>query len=197
MALADELERAARRADDDQPRAVQRRGAARGTRRRDHPDRAALRPQQLRGADHDGTLEIGGAVEQPDHAHPRRPARDAGGRARRHARMRRERAPRDAAAAGRRAMGRLRRLDRPLEGRAPARGARAGEAARTGVEVRFDGADHGSYILNPVLKNIDASDLSFERSLTLVHAADPAAEILIAYEMNGEPLNPDHGARSG
>ena len=64
----------------------------------------------------------------------------------------------------------------------------------TGVEVRFAGADHGSYILNPVLKNIDASDLSFERSLTLVHAADPSAEILIAYEMNGEPLNPDHGS---
>jgi DMSO/TMAO reductase YedYZ molybdopterin-dependent catalytic subunit len=64
----------------------------------------------------------------------------------------------------------------------------------TGAEVRFAGADHGSYILNPVLKNIDASDLSFERSLTLVHAADPSAEILIAYEMNGEPLNPDHGS---
>ncbi len=64
----------------------------------------------------------------------------------------------------------------------------------TGVEVRFAGADHGSYILNPVLKNIDASDLSFERSLTLVHAADPSAEILVAYEMNGEPLNPDHGS---
>ena len=64
----------------------------------------------------------------------------------------------------------------------------------TGVEVLFAGVDHGSYILDPVLKDIDASDLSFERSLTLVHAADPAAEILIAYEMNGEPLNPDHGA---
>lgn len=64
----------------------------------------------------------------------------------------------------------------------------------TAVEVRFAGADHGSYILNPVLKDIDASDLSFERSLTLVHAADPSAEILIAYEMNGEPLSPDHGS---
>ena len=64
----------------------------------------------------------------------------------------------------------------------------------TGVEVLFAGVDHGSYILDPVLKDIDASDLSFERSLTLAHAADPAAEILIAYEMNGEPLNPDHGA---
>ena len=64
----------------------------------------------------------------------------------------------------------------------------------TAAEVLFAGADRGSYILNPVLKDIDAADLSFERSLTLVHAADPAAEILIAYEMNGEPLNPDHGA---
>jgi DMSO/TMAO reductase YedYZ molybdopterin-dependent catalytic subunit len=64
----------------------------------------------------------------------------------------------------------------------------------TATEVLFAGADRGSYILNPVLKDIDAADLAFERSLTLVHAADPAAEILIAYEMNGEPLNPDHGA---
>ena len=63
-----------------------------------------------------------------------------------------------------------------------------------GVEVLFAGTDHGSYILSPVLKDIDASDLSFERSLTLVHAAAPAAEVLLAYEMNGEPLNPDHGA---
>src|SRR5216117_4144477 len=52
----------------------------------------------------------------------------------------------------------------------------------TGVEVLFAGVDHGSYILDPVLKDIDASDLSFERSLTLAHAGDPAAEILIAYE---------------
>jgi DMSO/TMAO reductase YedYZ molybdopterin-dependent catalytic subunit len=28
----------------------------------------------------------------------------------------------------------------------------------------------------------------------LAHASDPAAEILIAYEMNGEPLPADHGA---
>src|SRR3954469_23561058 len=34
----------------------------------------------------------------------------------------------------------------------------------SGVEVLFAGTDHGSYILNPVLKDIDASDLSFERS---------------------------------
>ncbi len=68
------------------------------------------------------------------------------------------------------------------------------EPLDTGVEVLFAGGDHGSYILNPVLKDIDASNLSFERSLALVHAADPSSEILIAYEMNGEPLNPDHGA---
>jgi DMSO/TMAO reductase YedYZ molybdopterin-dependent catalytic subunit len=36
--------------------------------------------------------------------------------------------------------------------------------------------------------------LSFERSLSLAHAIEPTAEILIAYEMNGEPLSPDHGA---
>ena len=68
------------------------------------------------------------------------------------------------------------------------------EPLDTAVEVLFAGADHGSYILNPVLKDIDATDLTYERSLTLVHAADPSAEILIAYEMNNEPLNPDHGA---
>src|SRR5215204_4442280 len=62
-----------------------------------------------------------------------------------------------------------------------------------GVEVRFDGADHGAY-LKPVLAETDQSDLRFVRSLTLAVATDPAAEILIAYEMNGEPLIPDHGA---
>ena len=31
------------------------------------------------------------------------------------------------------------------------------------------------------------------RSLALEHASDAVAEILIAYEMNGEPLNADHG----
>lgn len=66
--------------------------------------------------------------------------------------------------------------------------------AADGLEVRFEGADHGPYHLQPVLAEIDPSDLTFVRSLTLAHAADPAAEILIAYEMNGEPLSPDHGA---
>jgi DMSO/TMAO reductase YedYZ molybdopterin-dependent catalytic subunit len=68
------------------------------------------------------------------------------------------------------------------------------QPAAGGVEVYFAGADHGPYLLAPVLPDIDASDLAFERALTLAHATDPQAEILIAYEMNGEPLNPDHGA---
>jgi DMSO/TMAO reductase YedYZ molybdopterin-dependent catalytic subunit len=63
-----------------------------------------------------------------------------------------------------------------------------------GIEVRFQGADHGHYHLNPVLTHINRDNLTFERSLPLAHATDRAAEILIAYEMNGEPLNRDHGA---
>jgi DMSO/TMAO reductase YedYZ molybdopterin-dependent catalytic subunit len=66
--------------------------------------------------------------------------------------------------------------------------------ASDGVEVRFQGADHGRYHLQPVLAETNKDDLTFERALPLAHAADPAAEILIAYEMNGDPLSPDHGA---
>src|SRR3954471_10599515 len=66
--------------------------------------------------------------------------------------------------------------------------------APEGVDVRFSGADAGAYHLNPVLADTDRDDLRFVRALPLAHAADPAAEILIAYEMNGEPLRPDHGA---
>src|SRR3954447_8414033 len=63
-----------------------------------------------------------------------------------------------------------------------------------GVDVRFEGADHGAYHLKPVLAETSRDDLTFVRALPLAHAADPAAEILIAYEMNGEPLPADHGA---
>ena len=66
--------------------------------------------------------------------------------------------------------------------------------AADGVDVRFEGADHGGYHLQPILPDTNKDDLTFERALPLTHAADPAAEILIAYEMNGEPLAPDHGA---
>ena len=63
-----------------------------------------------------------------------------------------------------------------------------------GVDVRFEGADHGAYHLTPVLPDTDRGDLSFVRALPLATAIDPAAGILIAYAMNGEPLGPDHGA---
>ena len=66
--------------------------------------------------------------------------------------------------------------------------------AADGVDVRFEGADHGAYHLQPILPETKKDDLTFVRALPLAHAADPAAEILIAYEMNGEPLSPDHGA---
>jgi DMSO/TMAO reductase YedYZ molybdopterin-dependent catalytic subunit len=68
------------------------------------------------------------------------------------------------------------------------------DPAADGVEVRFQGADHGPYDHQPVLPETNRDDLTFARSLRLAHAGDPAAEILIAYEMNGEPLSPDHGA---
>jgi DMSO/TMAO reductase YedYZ molybdopterin-dependent catalytic subunit len=63
-----------------------------------------------------------------------------------------------------------------------------------GVEVRFEGADQGAYHLTPVLSDTDRSHLSFVRALPLELATDPEAGILIAYAMNGEPLGPDHGA---
>src|SRR3954454_22468313 len=66
--------------------------------------------------------------------------------------------------------------------------------AAAGVDVRFEGADHGSYHLHPVLAETSRTDLTFVRALTLAHPTDPQAEILIAYEMNGAPLWPDHGA---
>ena len=59
------------------------------------------------------------------------------------------------------------------------------QPAADGVDVRFEGADHGSYHLRPVLPDTNKDDLTFVRALPLAHAADPAAEILIAYEMNG------------
>ena len=63
-----------------------------------------------------------------------------------------------------------------------------------GVDVRFEGADHGPYHLAAILPDTNQDDLTFVRALPLAEAADPASDILIAYEMNGEPLIPDHGA---
>src|SRR4051794_32803684 len=71
--------------------------------------------------------------------------------------------------------------------------ARARPAA-DGVEVLFRGADNGPYHLAPVLPETNRDNLAFERSLSLDHATEPSSEILVAYEMNGEPLQADHGA---
>lgn len=62
-----------------------------------------------------------------------------------------------------------------------------------GVELRCEGADSGTYHLTPILPET-GDHLSFVRSLSLEHAADPVSDILIAYAMNGAPLEPDHGS---
>ncbi len=68
------------------------------------------------------------------------------------------------------------------------------EPRAQGIEVLAQGADHGSHHLQAILPETDQDNLTFTRSLPLAHAADPTSGILIAYEMNGEPLRPDHGA---
>lgn len=66
--------------------------------------------------------------------------------------------------------------------------------AAEGVEVRFEGADHGPYHLQAILPETNQNDLTFIRALPLDEAADSSSSILVAYEMNGEPLTPDHGS---
>jgi DMSO/TMAO reductase YedYZ molybdopterin-dependent catalytic subunit len=66
--------------------------------------------------------------------------------------------------------------------------------AADGIHVRFEGADHGPYHLQAILAETNQNDLTFVRALPLAEAADPASDILLAYEMNGEPLRADHGA---
>ena len=56
----------------------------------------------------------------------------------------------------------------------------------TAVEVMFEGADHG-----PDEIVGDPAEVTYERSLPLQKAMHP--DTLLAYEMNGEPLPPDHG----
>jgi DMSO/TMAO reductase YedYZ molybdopterin-dependent catalytic subunit len=60
------------------------------------------------------------------------------------------------------------------------------QPASTGIELVCAGADHGPYY--------QYADMRFVRSLPMSHATDPAAEILVVYEMNGVPLTADHGA---
>ena len=126
---------------------------------------------------HDGTLEVGGAVEHPStltlddlRAMPsveRVVTMECAG----NGRLRQTPLPvgepwGDMAVSTARWKGAL--LHEVLE--------QAGPAADA-VDVRFEGADHGPYYQYEVL--------AFQRSLDFPHAADPAAEILIAYEMNG------------
>ena len=145
--------------------------------------------------EHDGVLDVGGAVERPLHADPRRPPRAAEGRAGGHPRVRRQRASRDEAAAHGRAVGRLRGLHRALGRRAPARRPGAGASGRRTASTSGSKAPITARTTS-VRSSPETSrdDLTFVRALPLALAADPGAEILIAYEMNGEPLGPDHGA---
>lgn len=63
-----------------------------------------------------------------------------------------------------------------------------------GVELLAQGADHGPYHLQAILPETDQDNLAFTRSLPIEQATDPGSGILIAYEMNGRPLGRDHGA---
>ena len=63
-----------------------------------------------------------------------------------------------------------------------------------GVDVRFEGADHGQYHLQAILPETNQDDLTFVRALPIAEVVDPSSDILVAYEMNGEALVPDHGA---
>ena len=68
------------------------------------------------------------------------------------------------------------------------------QPAADGVELLARGADHGPYHLQAILPETDQDNLTFTRSLPLEQATDPSSRILIAYEMNGQPLGRDHGA---
>jgi DMSO/TMAO reductase YedYZ molybdopterin-dependent catalytic subunit len=68
------------------------------------------------------------------------------------------------------------------------------EPATDGVELLATGADHGPYHLQAILAETDQDNLTFTRSLPLEQATGPTSDILIAYEMNGQALGRDHGA---
>ncbi len=66
----------------------------------------------------------------------------------------------------------------------PLRDVIAAAGVRPGaIELVFTGADHGEQ---------GGEDQDYERSLSLADALRP--EVLLAYEMNGRPLEPQHGA---
>ena len=184
-----------RRTGDDQPRPLQRGGTARRPGRRHHPDRAALRPQQLRAAHarrHPGDRR---RRRRTPHPHPRGPAGAAGPRAGGHAGVCRQRAPGHEAAADRRAVGRLRGLDGTVDRRPAAatcsrwrsrqpRASTSGSKAPTTAPTTFRRSSR---------RPTRTTSPSSARCRSPRQPTRPSA-ILIAYEMNGEPLAPDHGA---
>jgi DMSO/TMAO reductase YedYZ molybdopterin-dependent catalytic subunit len=144
--------------------------------------------------DHDGTLEIGGAVGKPTTltlddlrampAHHRRVTLECAGNGRLEMRPLPTGEPwGDFAVSTARWTGALLR-DVLTEA----------EPATDGVELLATGADHGPYHLQAILSETDQDNLTFTRSLPLAEATDPASDILIAYEMNGQALGRDHGA---
>ena len=164
-------------------------------RRRRHPHRAPLRAQQLRGARprrHPGDRRRRRRPHDPD---PRRPARDAGPRPHGHPRVRRQRPPGDEAATDRRALGRLRRLhgalDRRPAPRGPGEGRAGGGRGRAPRPGRRPRARTTCRRSSPRPTRTTSPSPAPCRS---AQATDPASGILIAYEMNGQPLGRDHGA---
>ena len=185
----------ARRGDHDPRDAVQRRGAACGARRRHHTDRVPLHPQQLRGA------------VARRHARDRRSGRERRRRSRwticARCRPSSARSRSSAPETGASRRGRCRPASRGATTRCrPPRGPACplrhvleqAQPDAAAVEVLARGADHGAYHFSAILADTDQQDLTFERALSLDVATDPATDVLIAYEMNGEPLRPDHGA---
>jgi DMSO/TMAO reductase YedYZ molybdopterin-dependent catalytic subunit len=55
-----------------------------------------------------------------------------------------------------------------------------------GRTILFEGADHGPFEGGP--------DIGYTRALSRAEVERLGADILVAYEMNGEPLPPEHGA---
>jgi DMSO/TMAO reductase YedYZ molybdopterin-dependent catalytic subunit len=68
------------------------------------------------------------------------------------------------------------------------------EPAADAVELLAQGADHGPYHLQAILPETDQDNLTFARSLPIAQATEPSSDVLVAYEMNGQPLARDHGA---
>ena len=145
--------------------------------------------------DHDGTFEIGGAVGATHDPHPRRPARDAGPRPHGHPRVRRQRPPGDAAATDRRALGRLRRLHRPLDRSPAARG--PGEGRAGGGRGRAPRPGRRPRRRTTFRRSCPRPTRTTSPSPVPCRWHRPPTRqsgILIAYEMNGQPLGRDHGA---